>query len=199
MHGMKAKANTGAASAWRFLKRNPRYAEAWRATADRNYAAKEGPFPIRMQTEADLEAAEWGLLAWEDPHARDGPNSPFWKDAPMLEGEPGRKGMIPFATLVRNEGARLAGLRLMDGALILKVERAAASGQLRIENGDAFDLDGGLVLHLPYDLNLRMQLSRGHDLTTVAGPQAGRPPSPGRSRASCCSPSTESWQARALV
>ena len=39
------------------------------------------PFPVRIQRQADLDAARWGLLAWEDPDADD---SPFWSDAPML-------------------------------------------------------------------------------------------------------------------
>ena len=37
-----------------------------------------GPFPIRIQTAADLEAARFDLLAWQDPWAEDGPASAFW-------------------------------------------------------------------------------------------------------------------------
>ena len=59
-------------------------------------------------------AGRFGLLAREDPLAAHGPASPFRAVAPMLEA-----------------GAALAGLRLDDGALILKVERDGRALQLR--------------------------------------------------------------------
>ena len=184
-----------AVSAWRILKRHPGYiADWWREAAGVPPPAGE-PFPIRTQSEADLGAASWGLLAWEDPLSGDGPASPFWADLPMLEGVAGRKGTPPFAELVRSEGASPSGLRLTDGALVLRVERGHAAGQVWIEDGAAFDPAGGLALYLPYDLALRTQLARVEDLTSVAGPDAGDAPSPGLWRASCCSPSTASWQA----
>ena len=75
---------------------------------------------------------------------------------------------MSFAALVHDGGARIEGLRLRDGALILKVERGAAAGQVRIDDGDAFDPAGALALFLPYDLELRTWLSRGEDLAAVA-------------------------------
>ena len=52
-------AGASAASAWRILKRNGRYdVQWWTAAAGITQAGGE-PFPIRVQTDADLEAAEW--------------------------------------------------------------------------------------------------------------------------------------------
>ena len=188
------RAAAGAVSAWRILKRHPRYREAWQGAGGRSARLEGEPVPVRRQTEADLEAAPWGLLAWEDPLAEDGPASPFWADAPMAAGLPGRRETPPFAVLVRSQGGTLSGLRLLDGALILKVERNGAAGQVRIEDGAAFDPAGGLGLFLPWgDDNMSRELARAGDLRElVAGEDPENGPGPGRSRASCCSPSKES-------
>ena len=85
------RAALGAVSAWRILKQHPCYREAWLAVADCTSGPAGEPIPIRRQTEADLEAASWGLLAWEDPFADGGSASPFWADAPMVEGRQGRR------------------------------------------------------------------------------------------------------------
>ena len=89
------------------------------------------PFAVRIQSKADREALGWGLLAWEDPRRTDGPASPFWARAPMLEGEWGREAPPP-ARLVENAGARLSALRLADGTLILKIEKRSAAAQVRM-------------------------------------------------------------------
>ena len=181
-------------SAWRFLKRHPGYREAWRAAGGTARAEGER-IPIRRQTETDLAAAGWGLLAWEDPLADDGPASPFWADAPMAEGMQGRSGTPSFASLANSRGAALSGLLLLgDGALILKVERHGAAGQVRIEDGAAFDPNGGLGLDLSGDLAfMTLQLRRAGDLRAVlAGADREGGPSPGPWRASSCSPSTAS-------
>ena len=78
-------AASGIVRAWPFLKPHPGYAAAFREMAAPP-AFEEAPFPVRIQTRADLAAAEpWGLPAWQDPLAEPGPASPFWIDAPMLE------------------------------------------------------------------------------------------------------------------
>ena len=190
-----AQAAEGAVSAWRILRLHPDYRKAWRAVAAGTSRAHPGSIPIRRQTEADLAAAAWGLLAWEDPLADGGPASPFWANAPMAEGMQGRKGTPSFASLAEERGAALSGLLLEDGALILKVERDGAAGQVRIEDGAAFDLDGGLGLDLSGDLEfLSLQLTRAGDLRALlAGEEdAEGCPSPGPWRASSCSPSRAS-------
>ena len=81
-------ATGGGARGWQFLKRNDPYAEACRALTDPAPAFLDAPFPIRRQTGADLEAGPWGLLGWEDPLAANGPCSPIWAVAPMIEVAP---------------------------------------------------------------------------------------------------------------
>ena len=46
---------------------------------------RPGPFPIRTQTAADLEAARFDLLAWHNPWDEGGPSSPFWDQSGMVE------------------------------------------------------------------------------------------------------------------
>ena len=154
--------------AWLFLKRNPAYIED-RENAGAVSAPREpAPFPIRARTEADGKAASWGLLAWEDPFDEAGPVSPFWADAPMLEAAP-EPSAPPLTDLLEAPGLRLSGLRLEDGALILKAERGDAAVQMRIADGAGFDPAGGIALRLPLTLDLRQHLSRVADLWSVAG------------------------------
>ena len=69
--------------AWEVLRCREDYRAAWAASA--GPAEQEpSPFPIRIQSGADLAAASWGLAAWEDPGAADGPASPFWDVTSML-------------------------------------------------------------------------------------------------------------------
>lgn len=187
------RAAAGAVTAWRILRRQPCYREAWQATAGETAAFGGGTIPIRRQCEADLGAAPWGLLAWEDPTAEDGPASPFWTDAPMAEGLRGRAGTPPFASLVRRQGGTVSGLLLLDGPLVLKVERLGAAGQVRIADGAAFDPAGGLGLYVPWgEDHMSRELVRAGDLREVlAGEDRERDPSPADTRASSCSPSTE--------
>ena len=71
--------------AWHVLRRIPEYRRAWRRRRPPPGLAERAPFPIRLQTVTDLAAKAWGLLAWEDPFAEEGPVSPFWVEAPMVE------------------------------------------------------------------------------------------------------------------
>ena len=70
------------------------------------------PFPVRIQTDADLAAMEeWRLLAVQDPFDKDGPISPFWADAPMLEGVGSATAppLPPLPALLAEAGATLEG------------------------------------------------------------------------------------------
>ena len=157
--------NTGGARAWKFLRRNPGYVEAWRKAGPRA-ADERAPFPLRTQTEADREAAEWGLFAWEDPAADDGPSSPFWIDAPTFEAVPAPEAPA-FSGLLKAPDVRLSGLRTESGALILKAESGDASVQLRVANGEAFDVEGGLDVRLPVTLDLRVRLRAMADVWPI--------------------------------
>ena len=139
---------------------------------------------VRAQTAADLEAAAWGLLAWEDPHGEAGPASPFWIDAPMLEMVPAPEGPT-LVELLGVPGVGLSGLRLAGGAAIVKVEDGEGCVQIRIADGAGFDPAGGVDLRLPTLLGLRMRLHRAADLWPIAVPETKKDAARGSPTGSC--------------
>ena len=52
---------------------------------------------------------------------------------------PGPSGKYSWRRLVLRAGATYTGLRLLDGALVLKVRQGRDTGQLRVVDGAAFD------------------------------------------------------------
>ncbi len=129
----------GAARAWRFLKRNTEFHEVCAALAVEAPELEDAPFALRRQMRAERGLGRFGLHALEDPFALDGPCSPFWTVAPMLDVEAVREDGPGLAALARAAGTALAGLRLAGGALILKLERGARAQQVRLAEGAAFD------------------------------------------------------------
>ena len=125
---------------WRRLRESPDYVADWRAGAGPT-VREAPPHAFRRQTEADLKAARWNLLVWEDPR------HPQWAelfraDVPMVEARvagPGPHGRHSWRRLLRRAGARFTGLRLLDGTLVLKVWRGRETGQIRVLDGAAFD------------------------------------------------------------
>ena len=155
----------GGERAWQFLKRNPAFVEAHGGA--RSAAPEEAaPFPMRSRTEADRDAAAWGLLAWEDP--LDGASSPFWTDAPAVMGLPA-PGAPPLAAMLAEPGVRLRGLRIAGGPAIVKVERDGAAVHVRFEDGEAFDPGAGVVYCFADGLELAHRLRRAADLWPIAG------------------------------
>ena len=130
--------------AWRFIRASEGYRKAWRRHNPPLGLPEPAPFPVRLQTGVDLAALERGMFAWEDPYA-ERPIAPFWVRARMSDGmvTPDAR---PLAALAAEGGAALAGLRIGDGSLILKIERKGAAAQVRIPGGGAFTADGGLLL-----------------------------------------------------
>ena len=123
--------------AWKRLRESPDYVSDWDASA--GLTAREAPpRAFRRQTEADLKAARWGLLAWEDPHHPQAAEL-FWADPVMVEARVARSARHAWRTLVLDSGASYAGLRLLDGALVLKVWCGRETGQVRIIDGAAFN------------------------------------------------------------
>ena len=111
----------GGSTAWAYLRRNREYREAWAVEAT-GAAREDAPFLVRIQSAADLGAARFALFAWKDPVGDDGALSGFWSEAPMLDGELAA-GAKPLLAMLAAAGARIEGLRLLDGSLILKIER----------------------------------------------------------------------------
>ena len=125
------------AHAWAYMRYDPDYRRAWAAHAGLPRFEEAG-FPVRVQTEADLLAeADWELLAWEDPGARAW-RSPFWSGVPMLVGEPDPEPWpdpAPLLGLLVEAGARVEGLRLLDGRFVLKAELGNALLQIMVPSG----------------------------------------------------------------
>lgn len=171
-------AASGIVRAWPFLKPSPDYAAAFREMGA-PAVFEDAPFPVRIQTQADLAAAEpWGLGAWQDPWAEPGPASPFWIDAPMLEGIATRRA-APFLPLSAAAGASVTGLRLVDGDLIVKIEQSIRAVQVRIETGRPIAVEDGIRLFLDVDLDLSVRIRSLRDIWNVTG---GPSPRPGRVR-----------------
>ena len=115
------------ALAWSVLRCSGDYRAAWRAHAAPPAYEDGAPFPVRIRTEADRAAeAPWGLLAWSDPDG--GSASAFFAEAPMLDGT-GAASAPPLLPLLADAGASVEGLRLCDGALMLKVCIPTAEGR----------------------------------------------------------------------
>lgn len=134
---------------WRRLRESPDYVSDWRASAGPT-AREPPPFAFRRQTKADLEAARWGLLAWEDPRHPHLQAELFWADADVAEARVVESAEYAWRRLIRNAGATYAGLRLLDGALVLKVWRGRETGQIRVDDGRAFDpATNGLEVAVP--------------------------------------------------
>ena len=162
--------------AWKVLRRIGEYREAWdRHAVGHAWAADEpAPFRIRVQLEADREAARFGLLAWEDPRRKYGPDSPFWLEDRMPDGvvDAGAKPLAEMA-----DGGFVEGLRLLSGGLVVKVECRGAAAQVLVGGGGQFPDGAGLrVMH---DFGLRMPHSIGRlvefwSVAGRAGPREGR-------------------------
>ncbi len=166
--------------AWMVLRQVGEYGKAWRrhaAAAGVSVAPEPGPFRIRVQTEADLEAERFEMLAWEDPWRADGPTSAFWRQDGMPEGvlEPGAE---PLVWLVGDRGS-VEGLRLLDGDLVLKVEFGGAAVQIRLGNVARFPDSGGISIKHTFGLKMPLSVRRLLDFWSVVGLPA---PSNGKGR-----------------
>ena len=159
-------ATGGGPRAWAFLRRNPVYRALWRQGAARP-VFEAAPFPVCIQSMADRQALEWGLLAWEGPLKINGPVSPFWAEAPMLDGEWGT-GAPALPGLLAKSGARLEGLRLIDGTLILKIENGENAAQVRVRAGTGVGIGAGLVLRLGFGHGQADAIARLEDLACLA-------------------------------
>ena len=168
------------AHAWAYMRRNPDYRDAWAAHAD-SPRFEQADIPLRVQSEADLLAeADWALLAWEDPEAEVW-RSPFWSGIPMLVGEPDPDPWpdpAPLLPLLAEAGARVEGLRLLDGRFVLKAELGNALLQIMVPSGRTFGPGDGIMAKLGLSLPLEAAVGRVEDLWRVTG----RPPPPRRRR-----------------
>lgn len=159
------------AHAWAYMRRNPGYLEGWAAHGG-PARFEDADIPVRVQTAADLLAEEgWALLAWEDPGAEVW-RSPFWSGVPMLIGEPDPDPCpesTPLLGLLDKAGARVEGLRLIDGRFVLKAELGNALLQILVPSGRVFGPGDGIMAKLGLPLPLEAVVARIGDLWRVTG------------------------------
>ena len=156
-----------AVRAWRFIRASKAYRTAWDRHRPTPGLPERAPFPVRLRTAADMGALRFGMLAWEDPWAAL-PLAPFWASAGVLDGRVARCA-TPLVRLAAEGGATLSGLRLGDGALMLRIEGPGRAVQIRFPAGCVVSEDSGLRLV--------------RDVTTIEDVWLGLPvPPPGRAR-----------------
>ena len=78
---------------WRRLREDPDYVADWRASAEPT-VREAPPYAFRRQTEADLKAVRWNLLAWEDPRHPLWAEL-FWAHVAMVEARVAEPGEHP--------------------------------------------------------------------------------------------------------
>lgn len=164
---------------WRYFRRHPGYRAAWRAGAG-EAAFEPAPYPLRVQSRADLAAVRFGLLAWEDPFADDGPASPFWAEATRVIAVPApaelADGLEPLGREMARDGAALTGLRLLDGALVLKLEWAGIAAQMRLCGARTLDpARDRVLLGRAFELPLLAAMTGMEALGAQAGVAVGKP------------------------
>ncbi len=154
---------------WHALRANPDYKADWRGHGGAPSVAESAGFALRAQSEADLEAVRWNLLAWEDPRERSKFKA-FWVDERMIEAavvEPG-DSIVTVGVITRATGMNVSGLRLLDGSLVLKVHRGRRVEQIRVLEGDSFDMERtGLELQIPFDGHPSKVLPRVQNLAAI--------------------------------
>ena len=166
------------ARAWRVLRLLPAYRRAWLRRRPQPGLPERGPFPVQLQTPADLAAARFGLLAWEDPFEEDGPASPFWAVAPMVPAVAGSQA-TPLTGGAIAPGLSVAGLRLTDGSLVLKLENGGGAVQFRLDAGDGFGPSDGVLAQHDLLAESRTFVARLRDARALA---VGEPPRRGGGR-----------------
>lgn len=163
--------------AWRILRMVGEYEEAWEryGAAGPPPALEPGPFRIRVQTEADLEAARFDMLAWEDPHDAEGPVAPFWCQEGMPEGFIDSEA--PPLAVVVGDGGSVEGLRLLCGDLVVRIEFRGAAVQVRLRDAGPFPDDGGISVKHAFGLRMPHAMRVMSDFWNAAGrtcPPKGR-------------------------
>ena len=155
--------------AWSFLRCDPDYRAEWQEQSVQPRYEPGAPFPVRIQLRADRAAlARWNLLAWQDPFADGGPLSAFFACVPMLDGT-GSASAPPLLPQLAEAGARLEGLRLADGILVLKVENAGMAVQVRVTEPGPLLAGGGVRVWHDWGLRLPVNIARLTDLWSVSG------------------------------
>ena len=160
--------------AWKVLRGLRAYRAAYESLAEPPAFEDGTAFPVRIQSEADLAARDpWRIEAWANPFARDGPASPFLAGEAMLEaeGSPTAHPLLPFLAGV---GARVEGLRLLDGTLIVKIEQDRRAVQVLVTKDGPLLAGGGFRLVCDFGPDVPLEIDRLTALWSVSGGPAPR-------------------------
>jgi len=168
--------------AWRFIRASKAYRSAYAKRRPFPGLPERAPFPVRLRTAADAGAMRFGMMAWEDPYAAL-PLAPFWVHAGVVDATV-TFDTPPLVRLAAEGGASLTGLRLDDGALMVRIESEGRAVQVRFADTGAFPEDGGL------------RLVQYREVETLADIWSGAPlPRPGRARGTAATASF-CWRSR---
>lgn len=154
--------------AWEFLRRNPAYRSDWSRFSSYRGTSTDHSISLYQQKVSDQEAMKWGLMAYEHPDAETDRASLFWTIETMLEAEVVQNVEAPFLPMLDKSGAGVSGLQLLDGGLVLKLEREGNSVQIRLRDGLSFNEFSGIELRLPLNQRLPVRLSRSLDFWNIA-------------------------------
>ena len=92
----------------------------------------------------------------------------------MLEAE-GSTRATPLVPFLAAASARVDGLRLLDGTLIVKIEQDGRAVQIRVTNDGPLLAGGGLRLYCEHGPELPLEIARLTALWSVSGGPAPRP------------------------
>ena len=174
------------AHAWAYMRRDPDYRADWEAHGAPPLYEDAG-FPLRVQSAPSGPTCGprragrcWpGRTRRRRRGARpSGRACRCWSASPTRSR--GRhQAPAPLLPLLAAAGARVEGLRLLDGRFVLKAELGNALLQIMVPSGRAFGPDDGIMAKLGLALPLEAVVGRVEDLWRATG----RPPPPRRRRA----------------
>lgn len=167
--------------AWAYLRRNREYQkDAHNFAAGIQVGPEQEMFPCVQQTQSDVSAKKWGLLAYADPGEH---RIPFWhpdKSKITVVAEARNAGektsTPPFIPMVRKAKAEVRGLLLSDGRLCLNVVLEDSLMQLMFPSGTTFEDDTPVTLILPFGLDLPVQAEKAKVLWSLLNEKVKKSP-----------------------
>lgn len=132
--------------AWEYLRRNPEY-ENEVANLQKKPPV-EGPAFLDSYIEQqphDDEARKWGLLSYNEI----GNIPPFWFISTTLSARAVANDDPPFLETLKQNKVFISGLRLLNGSLILKLQKEGKTVQLHFENDESLSPSTSITLDLP--------------------------------------------------
>lgn len=148
--------------AWEFLRRNPKYKENWNKKLSLSIKplTKKSrlSIPLLKQCYSDLPEDQWGLFTLQNPSIPYSTMTPFWSYIPIATARLSPNTRQAFLPLLKNIGAQVSALLLLNDDLILQILHEDHISQIRIKNGHLFNDTCALTLNIPLDASLKQHL-----------------------------------------